>query len=288
MSTCTSIHTPTCPSVQLFYLSLCQESHQPTDRPFSNFYLALHSSLSGNSGGLTWVRLQQPQEQRYPFLAVCAVFLCVQTKVWLPMFAIFNVRTDVNAHDCTWGLYGHRKRVCTESWLWEKNPLPHRGIRSALAVCRFNALQTVLHPHPCVHYATKAVLKWWIWVFSGTHSSSVRKVFIHLLPNLHRVSQGKKKTTPVNLPHQEKFSWEPRLLPEPWVCRHWGNPRTWTATALQGWSMKLWHCPGRWCDELPSSVRDTPGTMQYASIENQLRQPPSQGKKNIAVMHPRP
>ena len=26
------------------------------------------------------------------------------------------------------GVYGHRQRVCTESWLWEKNPLPHWGI----------------------------------------------------------------------------------------------------------------------------------------------------------------
>ena len=29
-------------------------------------------SLSGNSGSLTWVRLQQPQEQRYPVLQVYA------------------------------------------------------------------------------------------------------------------------------------------------------------------------------------------------------------------------
>ena len=36
---------------------------------------------------------------------------------------------------CMWlhtgGLYGHRKRVCTESWLWEKNALPHQGIEPA-------------------------------------------------------------------------------------------------------------------------------------------------------------
>ena len=30
--------------------------------------------------------LQQPQEQRYPFQPVCAVFSCVQTMVWLPVF----------------------------------------------------------------------------------------------------------------------------------------------------------------------------------------------------------
>ena len=61
---------------------------------FSSFF-ALHLSLVGNSGRLTWVRLQQPQEQRYPFLTVRAVFSCVQTKVWLPIFEILiHVGTD--------------------------------------------------------------------------------------------------------------------------------------------------------------------------------------------------
>ena len=61
-------------------------------------------------------KAQQPQEQRYPFLSVCAVFSCVQTMVWLPLvpvFGIFNVHTDVAACDCSLGLYGHRKTVCT-------------------------------------------------------------------------------------------------------------------------------------------------------------------------------
>ena len=61
------------------------------------FILSLHSSVAGNSGRLTWARLQQPQEQRYPFLTVRAVFSCVQTKVWLPVLGVFNVRTDVKA-----------------------------------------------------------------------------------------------------------------------------------------------------------------------------------------------
>ena len=30
-------------------------------------------------------------------------------------YEVFNVRTDVNACDCARGVYGHRKRVCTES-----------------------------------------------------------------------------------------------------------------------------------------------------------------------------
>ena len=48
-------------------------------------------------GAVTRVRLRQMQEQRYPFLTVRAVFLCVQTKAWLPVLGIFIVRTDVNA-----------------------------------------------------------------------------------------------------------------------------------------------------------------------------------------------
>ena len=80
-------------------------------------------------------KAQQPREQRYPFLPACVVFSCVRTMVWLPVFGIFNVHTDVDACDCTRELYGHRKRVCTGSYLWEKNPLPHRGLEPASVSC---------------------------------------------------------------------------------------------------------------------------------------------------------
>ena len=36
-------------------------------------------------------------------IGVHVVFSCVQTMVWLPVFGIFNVRTDVDACDCTRG-----------------------------------------------------------------------------------------------------------------------------------------------------------------------------------------
>ena len=121
--------------LKLLYLSL---------KP-SLFFKALHLSFAGNSDRLTWVRLQQPQEQRYPFLTVRAVFSWVQTKVWLQMLGTFNVLTDVNACDCTRGLYGHHEKVCTECWLWEKNPLPHRGIEPASAAWRSDTLPTELH-----------------------------------------------------------------------------------------------------------------------------------------------
>ena len=55
--------------------------------------LVLHRPLRGNLGRLTLViKAQQPQEQRYPFLSVCAAFSCVQTMVWLPVLGIFNMR----------------------------------------------------------------------------------------------------------------------------------------------------------------------------------------------------
>ena len=46
------------------------------------------------------------------------------------------------------GVYEYRKRVCTESWHWEKNPLPHRRIEPASATSRSDALPAELHPHP--------------------------------------------------------------------------------------------------------------------------------------------
>ena len=82
-------------------------------------------SLVGNSGRLTY---------RYPLLSVCVVFSCIQTMLWLQAFRMFNVRTDVYACDCTRGLYRHRRRVYIGNWLWEKNPLPHRGLEPASAL----------------------------------------------------------------------------------------------------------------------------------------------------------
>ena len=94
----------------------------PTDADACDCTLGLYGHRKRVS---TWVKTQQPQEQRYPFLSVRAVFLFVQTTVRLPVFRIFDVPTDADACDCTLGLYGHRKRVSTASWLWEKNPFLH-------------------------------------------------------------------------------------------------------------------------------------------------------------------
>ena len=61
------------------------------------------SSLAVNFCRLIWVRHSSHKSS------------ATHSMVWLPAFGIFNVSTDVDACDCTRGLYGHRKRVCTGS-----------------------------------------------------------------------------------------------------------------------------------------------------------------------------
>ena len=56
-------------------------------------------------------KTQQPQEQRYPFLSMRAVFSCAQTMVRLPVFGIFNVHTDADTCDCMQGLYRRHHRL---------------------------------------------------------------------------------------------------------------------------------------------------------------------------------
>ena len=70
-------------------------------------------SLAGNSGRLTWVR-HSSRKSSATYSYQCVVFLCVRTMVWLPVLGIFNVRTDVDACDCTRVLYGP-VRVCLAS-----------------------------------------------------------------------------------------------------------------------------------------------------------------------------
>ena len=44
------------------------------------FFKVIHCPLWGNLGRLAWVRLQQPQEQRCPFLSVCVVSVWI--RIW--------------------------------------------------------------------------------------------------------------------------------------------------------------------------------------------------------------
>ena len=54
-------------------------------------------------------------------------------------------------HAIAHGVTDTRKRVCTGSWPWEKNPLPHWGIEPASAVCRSDALSNwATSPFSCL------------------------------------------------------------------------------------------------------------------------------------------
>ena len=46
---------------------------------------------------------QQLQEQHYPFLQGCSIFVCVQIMVWLPVFGIFSACMHGDACNCTQG-----------------------------------------------------------------------------------------------------------------------------------------------------------------------------------------
>ena len=87
-------------------------------------------------------------------------------------YRIFNVRTDANACYCARGCTDTVRESCTEGWLWEENPLPHRGIEPASTACQSDALPVELHPHPQVPrdiLRTSPARNTWIPLTSGLH-----------------------------------------------------------------------------------------------------------------------
>ena len=50
------------------------------------------------------------------------------------MFQIFDVRTDVDACNCTWGLYGRCKSLHGKLTLGENNPLLYGGLGPVLGL----------------------------------------------------------------------------------------------------------------------------------------------------------
>ena len=110
---------------------------------YANRSMQLHYCTASNPGGnlfICWLvgdaalslGQRQPQEQCYPFLSMCAVFSCVQTMVWLPMFGIFNVCTDVTSTHAIahWGCTGTVRESVLEDdsgrkipcRTWDSNP----------------------------------------------------------------------------------------------------------------------------------------------------------------------
>ena len=121
--------------VQLFLGVHVQASRALQRRGKGTFCFVFNTSsvsLVGNSGRLTWVRHSSRKSSATHSHHVCAVFLCVQAVVWLPVFAIWNASTHVDARGCN--DTDTVKRVCTGSRLGEKNPLPHRGLEPESAL----------------------------------------------------------------------------------------------------------------------------------------------------------
>ena len=129
-----------------------------------------------NLGNLTWERLQQLQEQCYPFLPACAVFSHVQTIAWLPVFRTFKMHTDVNACVIMWRLYKHQKKVCIKSWLWCCTRDLNLHCTSLLPWPR-RILQTTQNNVSCLSMDAASILKNWQVkaVFNRTPGESYRK-----------------------------------------------------------------------------------------------------------------
>ena len=109
---------------------------------FLQLYCSIGISLMGN-----WVafpresQLQQSRATQPTVHAGCFSFSTIQrTLTWT------TGSLTCATCNCTRGCKDTHKRVCTESWLWEKNPLLHQGIEPASAACQSDALPTELHP----------------------------------------------------------------------------------------------------------------------------------------------
>ena len=90
-------------------------------------FLVLHYlTLAENWSRLTWIR-HSSRKSSATHSYQCVRF-CV-SRQWYG-YQCLGLLTCSQCW-CIRGLYGHRKRVCTESWPWEKNPLPDRGLEPA-------------------------------------------------------------------------------------------------------------------------------------------------------------
>ena len=111
---------------------------------------------------------------------MCCTFVCSANGLAASacFFFFFYIHTNVNGCGCTLGLYGHRKLVCTDCWLWEKNPLPRWGARPASAGCWTQCSAS---------WATVqlwVLLYWFLLVECGFYRSLVTQICNVMSPNL--------------------------------------------------------------------------------------------------------
>ena len=88
-------------------------------RDFFFFFLQLYCPIGispvGYSGCFSRGKAAAT-ELRYPTYCACWMFLCFHNPSDSGMdYKIFNVHTDIDACDCTRGMYGRRRKDCTES-----------------------------------------------------------------------------------------------------------------------------------------------------------------------------
>ena len=110
-------------------------------------------SPTGNSGCVPRGK-PAATESRYPTYCAYWVFECFHNPPNSDMnYRIFNVRTYVNACDCTRGCTDRRKSVCTESWLREKSIAApgNRTCVSGVTVRCSNQLSYMIPTRTCYH-----------------------------------------------------------------------------------------------------------------------------------------
>ena len=67
------------------------------------------------------------------------------------MLRIFNLCTDVNARDCTWGLCRHCMRVCAESWLRVKSLAAQTKWTCLNGIPVQHSTKWATSPRPCIN-----------------------------------------------------------------------------------------------------------------------------------------
>ena len=136
--------------------------------------------------------LQQWQEQCYQFVPWCVVFLHVKAVLWLPVFGIFNVHTDVDTCDGAWWVYKYCKIICSEGWLGE-NPLLRWKIDQASSVFSFSircaanwGIVDLVNVKDIVHIRAKVFItnfeKFFAYVRDQNKTSKLRNFFYVILP----------------------------------------------------------------------------------------------------------
>ena len=151
-------------------------------------------SLAEYFGHLTWVR-HSSRKSNATHSYQCVSYFRVQSVVYGCQCLKFSACAQLLMHAIAHGgLCGHRKRVCSGSWLWEINPLPHRGFEPEPVFNR--TLCQLSYPAPAqIHKCSLSrvlfnyfyiLFQWsrWRWVsklspplgvFSGTGRGSKKK-----------------------------------------------------------------------------------------------------------------